>query len=135
MNRTSKLIAGAVLCAGLVQLTSARNVTMKVVKQDPGMELFYGVETVAKPGRVGYQQLTKDSIKFDDKKTQRLFFSMSEEGQDSRSLLVEENQSLGKGDSEVVIIINTAGMPRYGTMKEVELYKQQSKTKPKQQRG
>ena len=133
MKVTSKLVAGIVLCAGFVQIATSKTVTMKVAKEDPEMELFYGVETLDKPDRVDYQQLTKDSIKFDVDKAGKLYFNMSEEGQ-GRSLSVMKNK-VGRGDSEEVIIINRAGMPRYGTMKEVKFFKEQSKTKQKKQRG
>ena len=101
MKVSSKLIAGVVLCAGLVQVASAVNI--KVNKLDPNMELYYAVIPEGQTNQTPkYKKLTKNVISVKSKKRSDIYFRP--DGQKVGSYVTVEGKS---GE----IFINEAGVP------------------------
>ena len=124
MNRTSKLIAGAVLCVGLVHVASARktnNINVRVVKENPKEVLEYAIKTDKGISKYKKFEGLDTTIKFDDNSSIKELY-IKKLGESNAAAIAfplmrkrdQMNQGLG------LILIDGGGIPRYTTQAGLE---------------
>lgn len=124
MKVTSKLVI-MVLCAGLVQVTSAKNVSVTLVKEDPTMVIQYAVETVGnQPLQFKKMNNKTATIKFDDNSTIKNLHvkKAGDTNADAKKLALLDKKEQNNQQFDIIAIYST-GLPRYSTRADLEKFK------------
>lgn len=121
MKAAPKLVAGVILCAGFVHMISPKNISIKVVKEDPSMTFDYVVDEGTKDSGIQEFKENEKNIKFDDKSTfKQLRIMIPSRPHQVLDLLNAEEQKRQKYD---LIRISAYGVPYYSTRESFNTFK------------